>query len=59
MVRILLAVWWLLAVCQAIELQEIRPISPHGITSRSLTKRDMTVFDLQSKETFLWGAEGR
>ncbi len=46
--------------CSALELEEIRPRSLHGVTSeRWLGKRDNSVFDLRNQETFLWGAEGK
>ncbi len=48
-----------LSVCQAIELQEIRPGNGNGGRSRGLAKRDMSAFELQSTETFLWGATGK
>ena len=46
--------------CSALELEEIRPQSLHGVTSdKWLGKRDNSVFDLRNQETFLWGAEGK
>ena len=48
----------IVSLCSARELEEIRPRSPHGITSQWLGKRDHSVLDLQSAETFLWGAQG-
>ena len=45
-------------ICAARDLEEIRPWSPHGVGSQWLGKRDHSVFDLKSTETFLWGAEG-
>ena len=49
-----------LPTCSALELEEIRPRSLHGVTSEKwLGKRDNSVFDLRNQETFLWGAEGK
>ena len=55
---VIFGVFVVLPTCPALELQEIRPRSVHGIGSRRLAKRDFSVFDLKSTETFLWGAEG-
>ena len=57
--KLLLRLCSLLCICQALELQEIRPRTPHSTRyGRSLAKRDFSVIDLKSTETFLWGAEG-
>lgn len=45
--------------CWALELQEIRPWNGRGMGPSSRLKRDMSVFELKSTETFLWGAKGQ
>lgn len=54
-----IVILFILSPCQTFELREIRPWSARGVGAMRLTKRDMSVFELQSIETFLWGAEGQ
>lgn len=49
----------MVSLCQAIQLEEIRPWKSRVMRPRGLGKRDMSVFELKSIETFLWGAKGR
>ncbi|KAL9125415.1 MAG: hypothetical protein Q9217_005382 [Psora testacea] len=44
-------------LCQALELEPIRPQSPYSTGPGRLAKRDFSVFDLKSREIFLWGAQ--
>jgi hypothetical protein len=49
-----------LSICQALELQEIRPRTAARVVGpRGLSKRDFSAFDLQNSQTFLWGSEGK
>lgn len=56
---VMLVVFLILSLCQALELQEIRPWSASHIATREIGKRDLSALDLESTQTFLWGSEGK
>lgn len=51
--------YFILSLCQAIQLGEIRPGKSRAMAPRGLGKRDMSLFELKNTETFLWGAKGK
>lgn len=55
---VILKLVFLLSLCHAIELEDIRPWKSRAMGPRGLGRRDMSAFDLRSIETFLWGAKG-
>ena len=56
---VMLVFFLILSLCQALELEEIRPWSASHIASREIGKRDLSALDLKSTQTFLWGSEGK
>ena len=56
--RVVLALLFVGALCQAVELEPIRPPTPYTIGPGRLAKRDFSALDLKSTDTFLWGAQG-
>ena len=56
---VILKLFLMLSLCHAIQLEEIRPWKSRAMGPRGLEKRDMSVFELKSIETFLWGAKGK
>lgn len=57
--HVVFKLFFMLSLCQALQLGEIRPWNSRSMAPRGLGKRDMSVFELKSTETFLWGAEGK
>lgn len=57
--NVVFKLFFMLSLCQAIQLGEIRPWNSRAMAPRGLGKRDMSVFELKSTETFLWGARGK
>lgn len=49
---------FVLSLFQAIQLEEICTWKTRAVGSRGLGKWDMSIFELKSDETFLWGAKG-